>query len=352
MKKSLIALAVLAASGVAFAQSSVTIYGVVDASYGQQTATTAAGVESTIKGISSQQAVSRIGFRGVEDLGGGLKANFTLEYAIEPDNGSGIGSGNIASSARQAFVGISGDFGSVNIGNQTTLITLTNGTSDFHGGTNTVGFSAYNNQNSRRSNMIQYTSPAFSGFTVAAQIGQAGAASSTTGNNTALRLTYANGPVTAAFATENTTKTKLSVGSFGAALTADFTSRTSADLSDALADRKRTAYGATYDLGVAKVGFTHTDAAAGSAADQGKFSVNSIGVSVPTGAFTLNATVDSGKMTDSGAASTKLSAYQLSAFYALSKRTNLYAITGGLKNNTSTGTAKDSQYAIGVRHAF
>jgi len=354
MKKTLIALAAVAATGAAFAQSTVTLYGIVDASYGQMTATSAAGVKSTNKGISSQQSVSRIGFTGTEDLGGGMKANFTLEYYIEPDNGSGIGAGTaatVASTARQAFGGISGGFGSVNVGNQTTLIALTNGTSDFHGGVNTVGYSAGNNQNSRRSNMIQYTTPSFNGLTASVQTGFAGAASSTTGNNTAVRIAYANGPLTVAAATETTKMTKLSVGNFGGTLNADFANVTrTTDLSNDLADRKRNAYGATYDLGVAKVGFTHSDAKAGSAADAGKFEVNSFGVTAPMGAFTFNATVDSGKQTDSGAASQKLSAYQLSAFYALSKRTNLYAIAGEQKNKATT--AKDSQYAIGLRHQF
>ncbi len=318
------------------------------------TATSAAGVKSTNKGISSQQSVSRIGFRGEEDLGGGLKANFTLEYYIEPDNGSGIGAGTAtgtASTARQAFGGISGGFGSLNVGTQTTFIALTNGTSDFHGGVNTVGYSAGNNQNSRRTNMIQYTSPSFNGFTAAAQIGFAGAASANTGNNTAFRLAYANGPLTVAAATETTKLAALEIGNWGGTLNNDFAnvSRVTA-LSNALADRKRNAYGATYDLGVAKVGFTHSDAKAGSAADAGKFEVNSFGVSAPMGAITLNATMDSGKLTDSGAASQKTSAYQLSAFYALSKRTNLYAIAGEQKNKATT--AKDNQYAIGLRHQF
>jgi len=350
MKKSLIALAALAAVGAASAQSTVTLYGIVDASFGKLTSTTSAGVKSAVKGISSQQSVSRIGFRGEEDLGGGMRANFTLEYYIEPDNGSGIGAGGIVSSARQAFVGISGGFGSVNVGNQTTLIGAVNGTSDFHGGLNTVGYSVGNNQNSRRSNMIQYTTPSFSGLAATVQVGYAGAVNADTGNNTAFRLTYANGPLTIAAATETSELTKLSVGNFGAAQTADFGSRTATDLSDALADRKRNAYGAAYDLGVAKVGFTHSDGKAGSAADRGKFEVNSFGVSVPMNPFTFNVTVDSGKQTDSGGASQKLSAYQFSAFYALSKRTNLYAIAGEQKNKATT--AKDNQYAIGLRHQF
>jgi predicted porin len=86
MKKSLIALAALAAASGAFAQSSVTLFGVVDLAY--ENVKTNAG---RISGLApSANSSSRIGFRGVEDLGGGLSASFWLEAAINP--ASGIGS--------------------------------------------------------------------------------------------------------------------------------------------------------------------------------------------------------------------------------------------------------------------
>ncbi len=329
-------------------------------SYGALTSTTSAGAKTSSNGISAQQSVSRIGFTGVEDLGGGLRANFTLEYYIEPDNGSGIGAGTAtgtASTARQAFAGISGGFGSLNIGTQTTLIALTNGTSDFHGGVNTFGYSAGQNQNSRRTNLIQYTTPDFSGFRAAVQLGYSGNFSSTTvangtGDNTAFRLTYAAGPITAAYAHETTRLTALSITNIGATQNNDFAnvSRTT-DLSNALADRKRTAYGATYNFGVARAGVTRSEAKAGStAATTGRFETTTVGVSVPLGALTLNATADNGEFVANGGTANKIGARQLSAYYALSKRTNLYAISGELKNKTST--AKDSHYAVGLRHQF
>ena len=170
------------------------------------------------------------------------------------------------------------------------------------------------------------------------------------GNSTALRIAYANGPLTVAAATETTKLESLGVSNIGAAQSVDFTSRSALALSDALSDRKRNVVGAAYDLGVAKVGFTSTQGKAGSSADAGKYSINTVGVSVPMGATTLNATMDNGSMTDSGATSVDINAYQLSAYYALSKRTNLYAIAGQVKNKGTS--AKDSQYAVGVRHQF
>jgi predicted porin len=93
MKKSLIALAVLAASGAAMAQSSVTVFGVVD----EAVSYTNGGVNWN--GINSGgNATSRIGFRGTEDLGNGLKAVFTLEQGINIDDGTGLGG-----ASRQAF---------------------------------------------------------------------------------------------------------------------------------------------------------------------------------------------------------------------------------------------------------
>ena len=86
MKKSLIALAVLAAAGAASAQSSVTLFGIVDATLAyrqgrrrrQRTALTNSGYNS-----------SRLGFRGTEDLGGGMSASFWLEAGVNNDNGTG-----------------------------------------------------------------------------------------------------------------------------------------------------------------------------------------------------------------------------------------------------------------------
>ncbi|MGE8396727.1 MAG: porin, partial [Comamonas sp.] len=84
MKKSLIALAALAASGFAMAQSSVTLFGVVD------TGVTYVDGGTNWSGLTSgNNATSRLGFRGVEDLGGGLKANFWLEAGINADSGAG-----------------------------------------------------------------------------------------------------------------------------------------------------------------------------------------------------------------------------------------------------------------------
>ena len=117
MQKKLIALAVAGmASSAAFAQSStnVTLYGIVDMAY---LASTSSGTGSKTSGIDAGGwSSSRIGFRGTEDLGGGLKAIFTLEYGLTPDVNSGIGNTG-GTNARQTFVGLtSSSWGTVRLG--------------------------------------------------------------------------------------------------------------------------------------------------------------------------------------------------------------------------------------------
>jgi predicted porin len=86
MKKSLIALAVMAAAGAASAQSSVTLFGIVDVNYNYIKGDGNGHVSRlTDSGYNS----SRLGFRGTEDLGGGMSASFWLEAGLNPDNGTG-----------------------------------------------------------------------------------------------------------------------------------------------------------------------------------------------------------------------------------------------------------------------
>src|SRR5260221_366895 len=114
MKKTVLALAALAAvSTSALAQSSVTIYGVVDASLEN-----VKGTDSLTRVSSDNLATSRLGFRGVEDLGGGLKAKFTLEAGLKVDTGAQ----DSAFWGRSAWVGLEGGFGELRVGHQDSLI--------------------------------------------------------------------------------------------------------------------------------------------------------------------------------------------------------------------------------------
>ena len=222
MKKlTLVAGAVLAlvSTTSALAQSSVTLYGIVDAavSYTTKQAATPGGpsVGSVTKIDAGQLATSRWGMRGSEDLGGGLKANFTLEGTIANDTGAGGGGGTSTLFDRAAIVGVSGGFGALTLGRQNALAVDAVGAVDPIGfsqpGINpNVAFSALNNANAatfgtnngvsslRQNNSIRYALPVMSGFSGAAMYGfgeQPGNSSA----NTYLGLlgSFNAGPITA-----------------------------------------------------------------------------------------------------------------------------------------------------------
>lgn len=116
MKMKLFAAAVAAlAAGGAYAQSSVTLYGVVDAGIEYQNNAGQTG-ENLFRMTSGNQSGSRWGLRGVEDLGGGLKGVFVLESGIEIDEGRSAQGGRLF--GRNAYVGLQGNFGSVLLGRQ------------------------------------------------------------------------------------------------------------------------------------------------------------------------------------------------------------------------------------------
>ncbi|WP_406851397.1 porin [Herbaspirillum huttiense] len=119
MKKSsmLLLAAGLTTGGAAFAQSSVTIYGIVDTSIRYLSSDNAQG-SSNVRVDNGAIANSRIGFKGTEDLGGGLKAMFQLENGFNGDNGAAQQGGRLF--GRQSWVGLGGSFGKVSIGRQNT----------------------------------------------------------------------------------------------------------------------------------------------------------------------------------------------------------------------------------------
>jgi len=116
MKKSLFALAAIGAvAGTAQAQSSVTVYGVIDAGYigsSVRNANNAAAVGGSIANTQTSyisdgaESTSRLGFKGNEDLGGGLSAFFTLETRVTPNGSGGLFNGTGGDGTRQAFVGL------------------------------------------------------------------------------------------------------------------------------------------------------------------------------------------------------------------------------------------------------
>ncbi|MBB5390230.1 MULTISPECIES: porin [unclassified Herbaspirillum] len=173
MKKSLLALAVLGAfAGAAQAQSSVTIYGIVDTgiAYTSKAVNTTTGNTGSKFGLNSGVIQgSRIGFKGVEDLGGGLSAVFNLEAGFKNDTGA-LDDTKTTNTLfrRKSVVGLQGGFGSVLLGRQTDFadtISAYTSVADFGGVTGAVGHNLDRLEGTRTNNSISYTTANLSGFT-------------------------------------------------------------------------------------------------------------------------------------------------------------------------------------------
>ena len=160
------AAALAVASGSALAQSSVTMYGIMDVAVEHLTNAAPDGGGLTRVPALTGSLPSRLGFRGIEDLGGGLNANFTLEMGIAPDSGT-MNQGGRAF-GRQAFVGLSGKWGNLGFGRQYTMLFWSLLDSDVLGPHlhSMANFDPYL-PNTRADNSIAYRGT-FSGFTVGA----------------------------------------------------------------------------------------------------------------------------------------------------------------------------------------
>lgn len=116
MKKSLIALAVMAAAGAASAQSSVTLFGIVDATLQWSKSSGEPNGDTRFRVTNSGYNSSRLGFRGTEDLGGGMSASFWLEAGINNDDGTGTSAAGGLQFNRRSTVSLAGNWGEVRIG--------------------------------------------------------------------------------------------------------------------------------------------------------------------------------------------------------------------------------------------
>ncbi len=312
MKKSLIALATLAAvSGTAFAQSTVTIWGVVDVSVASVKANGATATGLSTSGLSSNQ----LGFRGTEDLGGGLKANFWLEGALTPDNGTAAG----LNFARRSVLFLEGGFGQVRLGRDYTP-SFWNATVYDPFGTNGVGaantagmLSAVGATTTttgtgsnavRANNSIAYVAPAMGGFQLNAMVAYGEQASPVkTGDYMGFRVGYVQGPISAHYAygkTEGAT--------------------------DA-ADTKYSNIGGSYDLGVAKLmAIRMEEKTTGGAKVTGTL----IGANIPMGNGMIRAATSSYDVADSSNDWKKMS---IGYIHNLSKRTAVYGTYARVTNS-------------------
>ena len=211
MKKSLLALAVLGAfAGAASAQSSVTLYGKLDLGFAK-----AAG--SADKQVADGSK-SRVGFRGVEDLGGGLKAMFQFEHRFNPDDGTVT---NAAFWHGISTVGLGGSFGTVNLGRQyTAAYSLATGVIDPFGGDTVAGLRGESLTKSvarlRTDNSVRYDG-AFGGLKVAADIAETPAGGVDRPYSVAAQ--YAAGPFMVAASYDNPTGANDNLATLGGSYT-------------------------------------------------------------------------------------------------------------------------------------
>jgi predicted porin len=150
----------LLASAPAWSQSSVELYGVVD----EFVQYTDVGGPKVLAVNSSGLWGSRVGLRGSEDLGGGLKANFLLENGFVPNTGALSTSDTLFS--RQAWVGLSGNWGEVKVGRQYSplFLYMTTYIEGFNGGSFASGLIDFETYTVRTNNTITYFAPVFAGL--------------------------------------------------------------------------------------------------------------------------------------------------------------------------------------------
>lgn len=324
MKKSLLALAALTAVSAASAQSNLNLYGVADLWVGH---VKAAGVSSTQMG-SGGLAGSRLGFKGTEDLGGGLKANFVLEQGIDLTNGQAAGFD------RQAFLGLSGGFGAVQFGNTYTAL------DDINGAANSGFDSALSatsgvwvGYNSNPGSNIKYITPTFGGFSAAASM-------NLDDNGSAARVAslqgaYNNGPIYAGAAYQSDKQTTAGV------------------------DARHVLVNGSYDLGSVKLlgSYRNVQRAAAfgavypNVAGSGRTDEFQFGVDVPlSSAMTLSAGYAQSKDAAGGVQLEKRTGLGLALGYSMSKRTTVYA--GVQQAKAKMAGTKDHLAAVGVNHNF
>jgi predicted porin len=370
MKKSLLALAVLGTfGGIAAAQTSVTLYGIVDANIsrfeaGDKAAPGIAGTtvtrmnDGTTNGING----SRWGLRGSEDLGGGTRAIFTLESGFNIDTGNSAQGGRLF--GRQAFVGVAGGFGQLTLGRHNTPVWNTMAIADPFGqgqvgnvaggfetgraplplfiapATNSASLGGVRNDNS-----VNYRTPNFDGFVGEFQyrLGET-VGNVSRGRQFNMGATFTSGPL-----------------SLGAGYQQEKTVGTGATRN------KVTMVVGSFDLGVARLHAglqsnrdLEVPTALASDGLLNKHTVYTVGATVPLAPFTILANYTTAKFEDpqlvnnlvTPTSEGTVGKFALGAQYNLSRRSILYTgfsmATGDFKDSVTEKTAVN----VGVRHAF
>jgi len=314
MMKKLIPAAVLMTL-VGAAQAQVTIYGLVDFSYGKNNIGFPGQKDDIFSGgdngSSQGNSTTRFGLKGSTDVGSGVKANFQLESGGITSNGE-VNPGG-AYFSRAAWAGFSGSFGEIRVGKQDSVAFQTMAGFDLNGASNANAAG----QNAtvapwfrgRQDRSVQYISPVAGGFKLQVGFqpeGQVAGAKS----NGSVGLSYSAGPFAAAVVAEG--------------------ARSSTD-------KDFYSVGGTYDLGVAKIALGYADGGTG-------LKGPSFGISAPVAGFTVG-------MQAAQNSDTKAVATELFLNKEIFKNTYGYVEAGNL-DKSANGFSKGDSYAVGFIYVF
>jgi predicted porin len=342
MKKSLIALAVAGvfAAPAFAATSNVDVYGIINIAIEDTDGENTGGKDDTVSpGVVDNY--SRIGFKGSEDLGGGLKALWQVETQLSsgPDAGKGVGNTSTWAN-RNTFIGLAGGFGTVLAGRHDTPYKL--GTASLDIFADTIG--DYNlgrtdnvqliskDHDARSGSAIAYISPTWSGFHFAVAVVAADQAGGVKDDKTmdALSATavYANGPL--------------------------FASLSYQDLGDAAggdADNEAIKVGVSYTFGDLTIGGVYETIDTGDAkADRDSWLAN---VKYNMGPMVLKAQYGQVDQDVKGGSSQDQDAWAIGLDYNLSKRTTAYIVyAAGDDDNDKTNGGDIAGWNIGMKHSF
>ncbi len=383
MKKTLIALAALAAVGTASAQSTVTLSGILKGGVAQTKFTGGAAAAVNGSGMAVSDGSSRFILSGSEDLGGGLRANFQIDNRFRLDDNGGAPSSNPVGTGN-SFIGLSGNFGNVQLGkldthycqgadsNGSRATSLQASSCTLLGYMMVGGASTAIAQQTRTTNALRYTTPTMSGFNAVVTYSTAQGATANPGGAegavgdagkgraVAAALNYAAGPVRAGLSMWNSTQENRVAG---AALAGTYGG-----------DQSAYSLMGDYNFGMGTVGLSYdrstvTAGVIGGATTDTKRTAWSLPVTFQLGAGTLLATyTSSGNVT--GVADSGAKMWSVGYDYPLSKRTTVGVSYVRLNNNTNAlynlyvqnalvGAAyvqtlgqDASQFYVGVRHTF
>lgn len=363
-KKNVVAAAALTLVAMA-AQAQVTVYGTLDASVGRKEVV---GVDTTTNALtksgqgrvdSNDLSQSYLGFKGQEDLGGGLKAFFKLENGLSLDSGSADGGSTFWN--RNAYVGLGGDFGAIKLGRAENLFKLEGEAFNPFGESQTYSTlfrpSAVNGlipggaalpsfalDDSSWANSVTYSTPNLSGFTLSVQASMAenqkATATNYAGGGAAISARYEAGPLGLSAVYGEVRQPEAVGGTTGPAF-----------------KNRNWLLGASYDFGVTKLygqyGQSNLDSKVANPLDDAKIKRFQVGAGIPVttdGSVLLS--YGQTKLDDVTNLDVKTRDLSLGYTHNLSKRTSAYGAVGAERLTVNGDKITATDFSVGVRHSF